>query len=123
MEPAQALVVDRDMPSAKKARLTPKATILGPEKGLVVCEDADVVSKGEVPSTKTICIRDESRGFLSVVSDKENQGEMSMDDLSSRKLDGLGKEKKVGSRWHLFSSLSSLMYYPLLQCTSFVNDT
>lgn len=89
-----ALVVDRDMPSAKKARLTPKAMILGPGKGLVVCEDADMVSKGKVPSAKTIPIRDESRGFMSVVSDKENQSEMSMDDWSSRKLDGLGKEKK-----------------------------
>jgi hypothetical protein len=95
------------MPSAKKARLTPKAMILGPEKGLVVCEDADIVSKGEMPSAKTIPIRDEFRGFMSVVSDKENQSEMSMDDWSSRKLDGLGKEKKVGSKWHLFSSLSA----------------
>jgi hypothetical protein len=65
-----------------------------------------------VPSTKTIYIRD----IMSVVYDKENQSEMSMDDWSSRKLDGLGKEKKVGSKWHLFSSLFAHLCYNAHHC-------
>lgn len=90
-------MVDRDLPSAKKARLTPEA-LSSPEKGFVVCEDADIVSEGEIPSAKMIRIPDESRDLMSVVSDKENQSETkSMEDWNSRKLGGLGKEKKVGS--------------------------
>lgn len=89
---AQAAVVDKDLPSAKKARPTPKATS-DSTKGLVVCEDADIVSKGEAPSIKTTRISDESRAS-SEVSDKENQGEKSLGDRRSRKLGVVGKEKR-----------------------------
>ncbi|KAG0598702.1 hypothetical protein M758_12G094400 [Ceratodon purpureus] len=90
-----ALVVDRDLPSAKKARLTPKA-LSSSEKGFIVCEDADIVSKGEIPSaTRTIPIPNASRDFVLVVSDKENQSETkSMENWNSGKLGGLGKERK-----------------------------
>lgn len=101
--------MDRDLPSAKKARLTPKA-LSSSEKGFIVCEDADIVSKGEIPSaTRTIPIPNASRDFVSVVSDKENQSETkSMENWNSGKLGGLGKERKVVS-WHLSSSLPTLI--------------
>lgn len=85
--------MDRDVPSAKKARPTPKS-IVGPEKALTVCEDTDIVSKGDMPSAKKMRISDESKD-LSEVSDKENQSDKSIDsDKSFRKMGGIGKDKK-----------------------------
>lgn len=98
-----AAVVDKDLPSAKKARLTPKATS-GSSKGLVVCEDADIVSKEEAPSIKTNHISDECRA-LSELSDKENQGEKSLVDKGSRKL-GVGKEKRKGKKFEVLKDRS-----------------
>ena len=98
-------MVDREiLPSAKKARVTPKA-VLSLEKGLRVCEDAAIASKGEIPTTKRIRIPDE---FVNLMSDKENQSETDKVDQNSiaRKLGGFGKDK-VGSKWHLVSSLYS----------------
>lgn len=82
----------KDLPSAKKARPTPKAPS-GSEKGLAVCEDADIVSKGEVLVINMIRPSDESRDSLEV-SDKENLGEKNMGDKNLRKLGVVGKDKK-----------------------------
>lgn len=85
--------MDRDLPSAKKARPTPK-TILGPEKSLTVCEDTDIASKNDMPSAKKMRSSDESKD-LSEASDKENQSDKSIDsDKSFRKMGGLGKDKR-----------------------------
>lgn len=99
--------MDRDLPSAKKARLAPNAIILSPEKVVIVGEDEDMVSKGEIPIARTMHIPDVSRDSISVVSDKENQSETSMGNWNSRKLGSFSKEK-VGSQWQLFS-LTSLV--------------
>lgn len=92
--------MDRDVSSANKARPAPKS-ILGPGKGLTVCEDTDIMAKGDMPSTKKMRISDESRD-LSGLSDKENQSDKSIDsDKSFRKMGGIGNDKKkVGFELH-----------------------
>lgn len=66
---------------------------LGLEKGLVVCEDVDIVFKGEVLVINMICFLDELRDLLEVL-DKENLGEKNMGDKNLRKLGVVGKDKK-----------------------------
>lgn len=76
-----AQVPDRDLRSAKKAKLIPKATI-GSENGFVICEDANMVCEGEVPSAQKMRSSDE------LTSNKENQSDV------ASKVGGQGKEKK-----------------------------
>lgn len=89
-------VVDRDLPSAKKPRLTPKP-MMDSEKEFIVCEDLDIVSKGDAPGAKKVRTPGES---ISGVSDKENQSEV------SRKIIGLGREKKKGNKYEVLRDLS-----------------
>ncbi|KAG0623170.1 hypothetical protein M758_3G153400 [Ceratodon purpureus] len=100
--PMPKSIVDRDVPSAKKARPIPKS-IVGPEKPLTVCEDTDIVSKGDMPSAKKLRISDD----LSEVSDKENQSDKSIDsDKSQRRMGGIGKEKKKGKKFEVLKDRS-----------------
>lgn len=84
------------------------------EKEFIVCEDLDIVSKGDAPGAKKVRTPGES---ISGVSDKENQSEV------SRKIIGLGREKKkVGSLGVLVETLL-LTFSILFEWIQMVNSS
>lgn len=92
--PVTKTVPDRDLRSAKKAKLIPKATI-GSENGFVICEDANIVCEGEVPSAQKMRSSDE------LTSNKENQSDV------ASKVGGQGKEKKKGKKFEVLKDRST----------------
>lgn len=91
---------ERDLPSAKKARISPKATS-SPKKNLDVCEDVVVVAEGEIPSAKKARISTTTDALPGV--DKENQTHKGLEETtSSKQISDNGKDKKKVAHLHLF---------------------
>ena len=91
---------ERDLPSAKKARISPKATS-SPKKNLEVCEDVVVVAEGEIPSAKKARISTTTDALPGV--DKENQTHKGLEETTnSKQISDHGKDKKKVAHVHLF---------------------
>ena len=91
---------ERDLPSAKKARISPKAAS-SPKKSLDVCEDVVVVAEGEIPSAKKARISTTTDALPGV--DKENQTHKGLEETTgSKQISDHGKDKKKVAHVHLF---------------------
>lgn len=104
---------ERDLPSAKKARISPKATS-SPKKNLDVCEDVVVVAEGEIPSAKKARISTTTDPLPGV--DKENQIHKGLEETTnSKQISDHGKDKKKVAHLHLFGEMMLLQQSPLLE--------
>lgn len=94
--------IERDLPSAKKARISPKATSSPKKKNLDVC-DVVVVVEGEIPSAKKARISTTTDPLPGV--DKENQTHKGLEEMSSSKqVSDHGKDKIKVAHLHLFGN-------------------